>query len=176
VVATTLTCLQWFANTEILIRDAGVANERAMFNLFRGASTSSQANTWAKFLYDTALTSSPYTHVKNALIKRYAHRAHRRLFEIHNLRLQDGESYSSFMDRLIHIAGHDRETNWYKRRELYNAFMNAVPDQLHWKLSGYCDTDLLDLATLADNILLDSKNRRNQHSDHSSNFSSSAFS
>jgi len=54
--------------------------------------------------------------------------------------------------------------------------MNAVPDQLHWKLSGHCDTDLLDLATLADNILLDSKDRRNQHSDHSSNFSSSAFS
>ena len=49
----------WFANTEILFRDAGVANERVMFNLFRGALTSSQANTWAKFLYDTALTSSP---------------------------------------------------------------------------------------------------------------------
>ena len=26
----------WFANTEILFRDAGVANERVMFNLFRG--------------------------------------------------------------------------------------------------------------------------------------------
>ena len=99
--------------------------------------------------------------VKNALIKRYTHRAHHRLFEIHNLRLQDGESCSSFRDRLIHIAGHDWGTNWYKRRELHNAFMNAVPDQLHWKLSGHCDTDLLDLATLADNILLDSKNRRN---------------
>ena len=80
------------------------------------------------------------------------------------------------MDRLILIAGHDWETNWYKRRELYNAFMNAVLDQLHWKLAGHYDTDLLDLATLADYILLDSKNRRNQHSDHSSNFSSSVFS
>jgi len=144
-----------------------LANEKVL--------TSSQANTWAKFLHDAALTSSPCSHVKNALIKRYAHRAHQRLFDIHNLRLQDGES-CSFVDRLIHTAGHDWETNWYKRRELYNAFMNAVPDQLHWKLSGHCDTDLLDLATSADNILLDSKNRRNQHSDHSSNFSSSAFS
>jgi len=80
------------------------------------------------------------------------------------------------MDRLIHIAGHDWETNWYKRRELYNAFMIAVPDQLHWKLSGHRDTDLLDLATLADNILLDTKNRRNQHSAHSSKFSNSALS
>ena len=132
----------WFANTEILFRDAGVANERVMFNLFRGALTSSQANTWAKFLYDAALMSSPYTYVKNALIKRYANRAHQRLFGIHNLRLQDGESSSSFMDRLIHIAGHDWQTNWYKRRKLYNAFMNAVPDQLHWTLSGHCDTDL----------------------------------
>jgi len=35
----------WFENTEILFRDAGVANERVMFNLFRGALTSSQANT-----------------------------------------------------------------------------------------------------------------------------------
>jgi len=60
----------WFANTEILFRDAGVANERVMFNLFRGALTSSQANTWAKFLYDAALTSSPYTHVKNTLKKK----------------------------------------------------------------------------------------------------------
>jgi len=77
----------WFANTEMLFRDAGVANERVMFNLLRGALTSSQANTWPKFLYDAAITSSPYTHVKNALIKRYAHRAHQRLFEIHNLRL-----------------------------------------------------------------------------------------
>jgi len=111
----------WFANTEILFRDAGVANEGVMFNLFRGALSSSQANSWAKFLYDAALTSSPYTHVKNALIKRYAHLAHQRLFEIHNLRLQDGESCSSFMDRLIHTAGHDVETNWYKRRELYTA-------------------------------------------------------
>jgi len=58
----------WYANTEILFRDAGVANERVMFNLFRGALTSSQADTWAKFLYDAALTSSPYTQVKNALI------------------------------------------------------------------------------------------------------------
>ena len=49
----------WFANTEIHVRDAGLANERVMLNLFRGALTSSQANTWAKFLYDTALTSSP---------------------------------------------------------------------------------------------------------------------
>jgi len=64
-------------------------------------------------------------------IKRYARRAHQRLSEIHNLRMQDGESCSSFMDRFIHIAGHDWETNRYKRRELYNAFMNAVPDQLH---------------------------------------------
>ena len=60
----------WFANTEILFRDAGIANERVMFNLFRGALTSSQANTWAKFLYDAALTSSPYTHVKNTLKKK----------------------------------------------------------------------------------------------------------
>jgi len=60
----------WFANTETSFRDAGVANECFMFNLFREALTSSQANTCAKFLYDAALTSSPYTHVKNALIKR----------------------------------------------------------------------------------------------------------
>jgi len=86
-----------------------------------------------------------------------------------------GESCSSFMDRLMHIAGHDWETNWCNRRELCNAFMNAVSDQLHWKLSGHFDTDLLDLATLADNILLVSKNRRNQHPNHTSNFSSSAF-
>jgi len=79
------------------------------------------------------------------------------------------------MDCLIHIAGHDWETNWCKRRELCHAFMNAVPDQLHWKLSGHCDTDLLDLAILADNTLLDSKKRRNQRSNHTSNFSSSAF-
>jgi len=83
---------------------------------------------------------------------------------------------SYFMDRLIHIAGYDWETDWYKRRELYSGLMNAVPDHLHWTLAGHCDTDVVDLATLADNILLDSKNRRNQRSDHSSNFSSSAFS
>ena len=52
------------------------------------------------------------------------------------------------MDRPIHIARHDWElTAMYKRRELYNAFMNAVPDHLHWKLAGHYDTELLDLAT-----------------------------
>ena len=66
--------------------------------------------------------------------------------------------------------------NWYKRRQFCNAFMNAVPDLLHWKLAGHCHTDLLNLATLADNILLYSKNRRNRYSDHSFNFSSSVFS
>jgi len=34
--------------------------------LFRGALTSSQANTWAKSFYDAAVTCLPYTHVKNA--------------------------------------------------------------------------------------------------------------
>jgi len=35
--------------------------------------------------------------VTNTLIKRYERRAHHRLFEIHNLRLKDGESYADFM-------------------------------------------------------------------------------
>ena len=81
-----------------------------------------QANAWGKFVSDAARTHSPYTQVKHALIKRYERRAHHRLFEIHTLRLKDGESYVDFMDRLIATAGHDWESNPLKCNEILTSF------------------------------------------------------
>ena len=101
----------WFENAESRFLSAGVSTEEDRFNLFRDALSDEQANAWGKFVSDAARTHSPFTHVKNALMKRYERRAHHRLFEIHNLRLKDGESYVDFMDRLIATAGHDWETN-----------------------------------------------------------------
>ena len=80
-------------------------------------------------------------------IKRYERRAHHRLFEIHNLRLKDGESYVDFMDRLIATAGHDWETNPLKCKEIPTAFLQVLPTELFWKLNGLHDRDLLMACT-----------------------------
>ena len=90
-------------------------------------------------------------------IKRYERRAHHRLFEIHNLRLKDGESYVDFMDRLIATAGHDWESNSLKCNEIRTAFLQILPTELFWKLNGLHDRDILQLAADADASIHDSR-------------------
>jgi len=147
----------WFENAESRFLSAGVSTEENRFNLFRDALSDEQTNAWGKFVSDAARTHSPYTHVKNALIKRYERRAHHRLFEIHNLRLKDGKSYVDFMDRLIATAGHDWETNPLKSNEIRTAFLQVLPTELFWKLNGLHDRDLLQLAADADASIHDSR-------------------
>ena len=158
----------WFENAESRFLSAGVSTEEDRFNLFRDALSDEHA--WGKFVSDAAGTHSPYTHVKNALIKLYERRARHRLFEIdcskeiHNLRLKDGESYVDFTDRLIATAGHDWETNPLKCNEIRIAFLQVLPTELFWKLNGLHDRDLLQLAADADASIHDScKHAMYQH-------------
>jgi len=69
----------WFENAESRFLSAGVSTEEDRFNLFRDALSDEQANVGGKFASDAARTHSPYTLVKNALIKRYERRAHHRI-------------------------------------------------------------------------------------------------
>ena len=73
----------WFENAESFFLRVGVSTEKDRFNLFRDALSDEQTNAWGKFISDADRTHSPYTHVKNAFIKRYERRTHHRLFEIH---------------------------------------------------------------------------------------------
>jgi len=124
----------WFEIAESRFLSAGVSTEEDRFILFRDALSDEQANAWGKFVSDAARTHSPYTHVKNAIIKRYEHRAHHRLFVFHNLCLKDGASYDDFMDRLIATSGHDWETNPLKCNEIRTAFLQVLPTELFWKM------------------------------------------
>jgi len=79
------------------------------------------------------------------------------LFEIHNLRLKNGESYIDFLDRLIPTAGHDQETNPLKCNEIRTVFLQDLPTELFQKLNGLHDRDLLQLAADADASIHDSR-------------------